>query len=291
MSSPNEQLGGEPTTGAGKRHRKQPLPPELQRRRRKLLGFSAPLVLTGLVIASLLLGMWGGNLLGTRAYDEGGFEQAAAQYEHPAPLNSSTDPWNRLIEPWRAPYNSGTATFHTGDYFGAVESLRTALDLVPEAEEDDEGQLDPESPECQVRTNLSLSIEAMGDDAAEDGDTDMAIAHYDEAQYVISTCTDEPDNEESQDRQQEKEESQDDEPSEEPSDEPSEEPTEEPSDEPSGQPSEEPTDEPSEQPSEEPTEEPDSKQEELEQRNQDTERQRQQEEERDSGGYGGGQNW
>jgi len=264
------------------------LPPHL-RLRRRLLAWSAPVVLAFLVVGSLLLGTWAGNLLGTRDYDALRFPAAADQYE-------AQQRWTGFAEQWKAWFNRGTALYRAEEHFLAVEDLRVALERVPEAGPlpgGPEGSKAPESPECRVRTNLSLAIEALGDVAATgDGDPGIAEAYYAEAQEVIAPCTTSPQNEQTSERQQDKEDQaredrQD--PQDQPSEEPSGEPTDEPSDQPSDQPSEEPTPEPSGEPTPEPTEDP--RQEELEERNRDAERERQEQQERGGGGFGGGQNW
>jgi len=268
------------------------LPPHL-RLRRRLLAWSAPVVLALLVVGSLLVGTWAGNLLGTRDYDALRFEEAADQY-------SAQQRWTGFAEQWKAYFNRGTALYRAEEHFLAVEDLRVALERVPEAGPlpgGPEGSKAPESPECRVRTNLSLAIEALGDVAATgDGDPGIAESYYAEAQEVIAPCTTSPQNEQTSERQQDKEDQaredrQDpqDQPSEDPSGEPTDEPPDEPTDEPSDQPSEQPTSEPTTEPTPEPTEDP--RQDELEERNRDAERERQEQQERGGGGFGGGQNW
>ncbi|HLV04059.1 MAG TPA: PT domain-containing protein [Actinomycetaceae bacterium] len=263
-------------------------PPEHLRRRRRLLAWSAPVVLVFLVVGSLLVGTWAGNLLGTREYDAGRFPEAARQYR-------AQQRWTGFAEQWKAWFNSGTAEYRAEEHFRAVEDLRVALELVPQAGPlpgGPEGSKAPQSPECRVRTNLSLAIEAMGDVAATGSDLGMAEAYFAEAQEVIEPCITSQENAESSQRQRDKEEQarQD---REQPSEEPSDEPSEEPSDEPSGEPSQEPSDEPSDQPTDEPSEGPsdDPQREELEERNRQAERDRQEQREREGGGFGGGQNW
>lgn len=178
------------------------LPPH-RRRRRRLLAWSAPVVLAFLVTGSLLLGTVLGNLLGTREYDALRFPEAAQQYE-------AQQGWTGFAEQWKSWFNSGVARYRAEEHFLAVEDLRVALERVPEAEplpDGPEGSKAPDSPECRVRTNLSLAVEAMGDVAAtDDGDPGMAESYYAEAQEVIAPCTTSQENEESSERQQEKEE-------------------------------------------------------------------------------------
>ncbi|WP_152188723.1 PT domain-containing protein [Georgenia satyanarayanai] len=279
------------------RAERPPLPAHL-RRRRRLLAWSAPVVLAFLVTGSLLVGTVLGAALGSREFDALRFPEAARQYQ-------AQQRWTGVAEPWKAWFNSGTAQYRAEEHFLAVEDLRVALDLVPEAgplPDGPEGSKAPEAPECRVRTNLSLAIEAMGDVAAtDDEDPGMAEVYYAEAQEVIAPCTSSQDNEESSERQKDKEQQareDQQEPQEQPSDQPSGEPGDEPTDEPSDEPTDEPSDQPSEEPSEDPgeqdpTDEPsdDPRRDELEERNREAERDRQEQQERGGGGFGGGQNW
>lgn len=267
------------------------------RRRRLLLGWSSPAVLAALLAGCLLLGTAAGNLLGRQDYDAMRYPQAASQFQ-------LQQRWSGFAEPWRAWFNSGTARYRADEYFLATEDLRVALVAVPVAAPLDGAPADtkdPQAPECRVRTNLSLAIESMGDEAAELDDPAMAAAHYAEAREVIDPCIALQENEETSERQRDKEnqaredeQEQREEPSEEPSDAPSEDPSDEPTD-PGEEPSEDPSDEPSEEPGDEPTETPeptdDPQREELEERNREAERDRQEEQQRGGGGSGGGQNW
>ncbi|HLT84193.1 MAG TPA: PT domain-containing protein [Phototrophicaceae bacterium] len=286
------------TTDDGARRSRPALPPH-RRRRQRLLAWSAPAVLAFLVVGSLLLGTWAGNLLGTREYDAVRFPEAARQY-------AAQQRWTGFAEQWKAYFNSGTALYRAEEHFLAVEDLRRALERVPEAGPlpgGPEGSKAPESPECRVRTNLSLAIEAMGDVAVtDDDDPGMAESYYAEAQEVIAPCTTSPANEETSDRQKDKEEQAREDrqnPQEQPTDQPSGEPTDEPTDEPSdepGDPGDEPTQDPGDEPTGEPGEDPsepsdDPRRDELEERNREAERDRQEQQERGGGGFGGGQNW
>ena len=287
-------------TTVDERRTRPELPPH-RRLRRRLLAWSALPVLAFLVVGSLLLGTWLGNLLGTREYDALRFPEAARQYE-------AQQRWTGFAEQWKAYFNRGTAMYRAEEHFLAVEDLRVALERVPEAGPlpgGPEGSKAPQSPECRVRTNLSLAIEAMGDvAAADDGDPGMAEAYYADAQEVIAPCTTSPENEETSERQKDKEEqarqdrqnpddSTTDPPSGDPTDVPTDQPTDEPGDEPTEDPGDEPTDGPGDEPTDVPGDEPteDPRREELEERNRDAERDRQEQQERGGGCFGGGQNW
>jgi hypothetical protein len=243
-------------------------------------------VLVVLVAGSVLLGTVLGNALGTRHYDAQRHGQAADQYAVQQSWTRPVGGWWPGVEAWKAHFNTGTARYRDSNHSGAVDSLRRALELVPPAPngsdgsdgpDDGDGGLDPVAPECRVRVNLSLSLEAMGDDAVAAGRADAA-ARYAEAQQVIDPCTASEENQADQERQRGKEdEATTEDPSPEPSDSPSEDPTEDPSDEPTAEPTPTPT--------------PDPQQEELEERNREAERDRQEQQQRRGGGFGGGQNW
>lgn len=278
--------------------------PSHLRRRRRLLAWSAPVVLAFLVVGSLLVGTWAGNLIGTREYEASRFPEAAQQYR-------AQQRWTGFAEPWKAWFNSGTALYRAEEHFLAVEDLRVALEKVPEAGPlagGSEGSKAPESPECRVRTNLSLALEAMGDVAStDDDDLPMAATYYAEAQEVIAPCTSSQQNEDISEREKDKEEQArrgqeepQEEPTDEPTGEPTDEPTDDPTDEPTGEPTDDPTSEPTDDPSDEatgnqddPTDEPtsDPQRERLEERNREAERDRQEQQQRGGGGSSGGQNW
>lgn len=266
--------------------------PEHVRRRLRLLRWSAPVVLAFLLVGSLLLGTAFGNHLGQRDYEAMRYEQAAEQFE-------AQQRWTGFAEQWKAWFNSGTAEYRAEQHFRAVEDFRTALELVPEAGPlpgAPEGSKAPESPECRVRTNLSLALEAMGDISADGQDPQMAAVYYAEAREVIDPCTTSQENEDSSDRQREKEEqAQQDQqdPDQGPDAPPTEEPSAEPDDEPSDDPTQDPDADPSDGPTTEPTPEPtqDPQREDLEERNRQGEQDRQERQQRGGGGFGGGQNW
>lgn len=261
------------------------------RRRRLLLGWSAPVVLAAIVAGCLLLGTVLGNALGRQAHADMRYSQAAERF-------ATQQQWHGFAEPWKAWFNSGTAHYRADEFFRATEDLRVALVAVPVAEPLDGAPgdtKDPEAPECRVRTNLSLALEAMGDEATAADDHGMGALYFAEASELIDPCTAMQENADSSERQQDKEEQarqdeQDQE--EEPSSDPSEEPSQDPTD-PEDDPSEDPTDDPSEEPEEEPSTAPtdDPQREELEERNREAERDRQERQQRGGGGSGGGQNW
>lgn len=226
-----------PGRGLGRKSPRPPIPEHLGLRRR-MLALSSPFVLVLLLAGSLLLGVTFGNLHARAAYDDARYVTAAERYGYQVPFTSG------VIEPWKTWFNAGTAEFQAQEHFPAVEDLREAHRLVPPGTTDRDGNPDPTTPECRVRTNLSLALEAMGDDAQEAGDPAMAVVHYNEAMDTIGPCTSDG-------------ESESDEHTEDPSQDPPQDPGEDPSQQPD-QPSEQPDDQPSEQPSDQPSDEPSS---------------------------------
>ena len=295
----------------------------LGRRRRRLLAWSAPVVLLLLLVGSLLVGVSLASALARSAYDAGDHAVAAARYDRLKPLTPV------VVEPWKAWFNTGTATLRAGEAFAATEELRGALARVPAGTTGADGAPDPTTPECRVRTNLTLAIETMGDEALAQGDPAMAVLRYTEAMDVIGACT--SDGESAAEPTEPPAEEPTEPPAEEPTEPPAEEPTEPsaeepaPSEGPTGDPGEQPTEPPAEQPPADATEErleekaedaeeelrrppppepsdggdgeeappppPDPQQQELEDRNRDAERDRQELQQREGGGSGSGQSW
>lgn len=257
------------------------------RRRRRLLWWSAPVVVLAVLAGVYLTALWSLTAWGVSRYDD---DPAGAEE-----VFEALQPWHGPIEQWRVPFNAGTAKLVAGEAFAASQDLRAALAHVPEAPpvaDGEAGQKEPDAPECRVRRNLSLAVEAIGDDAAESGDNDSAAAFWSDAQAIIAPCVTDEENEESSQRQQQKQEDageqgqpDDDDGGAEPDPDDPDGP-EDGNDPDDGDPAD-PTPEPT--PSEEPSADP--KREELEQRNRDAERERQEQHERGGGGFGGGQNW
>jgi hypothetical protein len=233
-----------PGLGYGRRTPRPPLPEHL-RLRRRMLALSSPVVLVLLLAGSLLLGVTFGNLHARAAYDDGRYVTAADRYGYQQTLTP------KVIEPWKAWFNGGTADFQAQEHFRAVEDLREAHRLVPLGTTDRDGNPDPTTPECRVRTNLSLALEGMGDDAQEAGDPAMAVVHYNEAMDMIGPCTSDGESESDEQPQEQNED-----PSQEPSQDPSQNPSENPSQDPSEQPSDSPSQDPSQNPGENPSQNP-----------------------------------
>ncbi|HLS13692.1 MAG TPA: hypothetical protein VK095_04200 [Beutenbergiaceae bacterium] len=275
---------------------------ELRRRRRRLLWWSLPVVLLAFLVALKLISAVVINAAGTSAYDNQNHNTAASRFEALEFVN--------VVEPWKPYFNSGTAIYASGDFFAATVPLTTALDLVPKDP--------PEAPrgeeECAVRTNYSLALEGLGDEAMIAEQPDMALDYYDQAQEMLDDCGEDggsggEEAQEAEERQQEshgeaeeQQQQQDQEQEQGPSDEEGEDYQDESDGDPDqgedtgdSEDGEEEQDQGNEEDSQgggqEDDEPIDDQQRELEERNQDAEQSRQADEERDGGGDGSGQNW
>jgi hypothetical protein len=115
------------------------------------------LFLWGLLPALVLLLLAGrvGLLLradaaGRAAYATGEYGAAQGRFEANRSLN--------VLEPWKAPFNAGTALYRDEELAAAVDPFEAALDAGPGRDE------------CTVRIDLALTHEAIGDAAAEADD-------------------------------------------------------------------------------------------------------------------------
>ena len=242
------------------------------------------------------------NTAGISAYNNENHNTAATRFGHLEFFN--------VVEPWKPYFNAGTAVYSAGDFFGATVPLGMALDLVPKApEEEPRGEL-----ECAVRTNYSLSLEGLGDEALMAEDPGTALDYYEQAQEMLADCADDgggggEEAQEADERQQESQEQaeeqqeqqeqeqnggQGDQEQEAPDGGEDEEPTETETDNgENGDPTETETDDGDNgDPTETETEEPgDPREEELEERNRQAQQDREEQEQQDGGGDGSGQNW
>ncbi|RUR01140.1 hypothetical protein [Labedella endophytica] len=140
-------------------------PGAVRRRRWRLLWWSLPVVLL-LLATSVKLG--GLSLTAQDAIDAsetGRFDESIAASDALMTLN-----W---FEPWIAYYDRGTASARAQLYNDATDDLSTALELAP-AEHS-----------CDVRVNLALAWEELGDIYADAGYLRGASLIYDTALAVI----------------------------------------------------------------------------------------------------------
>jgi len=136
--------------------------------RRRLIVWSLPVVLVLLLVALKLLTMVATGNQARTAYDAGAVsavEQAAARL---GVLN--------VIERHKAPFAHGDARVLAGDFDGAREAFEEALALAPRNAVE----------ACQVRVNLVLSLEKLGDAAKLSTGLDAAKPFYDRIQVVVA---------------------------------------------------------------------------------------------------------
>jgi hypothetical protein len=136
--------------------------------RRKLVVWSLPAVLVLLLVALKLLSMVAFGDRARSSYDAGevtAVEQAAVRLGF---LN--------VIERHKAPFAHGDARVLAGDFGGARGAFEEALDIAPR--DAVEG--------CQIRVNLVLSLEKLGDAAKTASGLDGAKPYYDRMQVVVA---------------------------------------------------------------------------------------------------------
>lgn len=261
-------------------------------RRRKLLRWSAPVVVVLGLAALYLLAICVTVVVGERSYQAQSFPSAVRQFSVLKSANA--------IETWKPYYNAGTAEYSSGRFFAGTQELGHALTLVPRSPEGEP----PGQAECLVRINLSLSYEGLGDEAARATDTEMALTYYEQALELVDGCgtggggggsqEEQESADEAQDRQEQKQDEQREEQEQQQSgDGEGEDSQPEDPENPEGGDGEgeDPSPAPSEggQPSEQPT--TSEQQQELEERNREAQEQREREEQEEGGGAGGGQAW
>lgn len=152
------------------------------RRRRRIRRWSAigtlPLTLAALLLVGKLLSMYAFAHQSITSYvvdDFAGSEAAARGQE-----------FFNAFEPYKAPYNVGTALAGAEELPEAKAKLEEALDLATGLEV------------CAVRVNLALVVERMGDAARADGDGAAAAELYGEALTITVETPEECHSEEAQ---------------------------------------------------------------------------------------------
>ncbi len=90
--------------------------------------------------------------------------------------------------PWVAEYNRGTALLHLGGLEEGRALLERAFESVPKAVPDSDGKIQAYTYECQVRINLAVSWEVVGDDLVAAGDPQGAVAEYDRGLEWADPC-------------------------------------------------------------------------------------------------------
>ncbi len=109
-------------------------------------------------------------------------EAAAKTFTHQLALSPL------LPQPWLTRYNLGTALLQGGDLEQGVALLESAYLEVPKAQLTSLGGLQPFTYECSVRMNLSAGLEMQGDEKAEQGQADQAVALYEQALEWVTPC-------------------------------------------------------------------------------------------------------
>ena len=135
--------------------------------RRKLIVWSLPLVVVVLLVAVKLLTMVAFGQQARDAYAEGDVTAVQAAGNRLGLLN--------VIERHKAPFALGDADVLAGDFEGARAEFEQALEVAPK------GGLEA----CQVRVNLVLSLEKLGDAAKAASGADAAKAYYDRVGVVV----------------------------------------------------------------------------------------------------------
>ena len=138
------------------------------RLRKRLVVWSLPFVVVLALVATKLLTMVALGDEALRSYTAGnvtGTEDAAKRLGF---LN--------LIEAHKAPFARGDARVLAGDYDGARAAFEESLALAPHR---------TLASACQIRVNLSLSLEKLGQAAQNAGQADQAKQYFDRMQQVV----------------------------------------------------------------------------------------------------------
>ncbi|MEH0108966.1 hypothetical protein V6N00_04445 [Tersicoccus sp. MR15.9] len=137
-----------------------------RRVRRRLLWFSAPVVLVALLVAAKLLSL---PLFGGQAADAWDRQDAGG-------VGTAADRLGvvNVVEPYKAHLAAGDADVLRADWESARREFTRALELVGGGVSD-----------CPVRVNLVLAIEKRGDELTGQGRAADARALYDQAQRVV----------------------------------------------------------------------------------------------------------
>jgi len=139
--------------------------------RRWIILGTLPLTLAALLFVGKLLSMYGFAHQAISTYVVGDYSGSTAAAQGQEFLN-----W---FEPYKAPYNVGTALAGADELDSARAELEEALPLASGLEV------------CAVRVNLALVIERQGDAARDDGDGPAAVQLYGEALQITAETPEE----------------------------------------------------------------------------------------------------
>ena len=275
----------------------------LRRRRKRMFWWSLPIVVIAFLAAVKLTSAVIINTAGISAYGNENHHTAANRFGHLEVVN--------IVEPWKPHFNAGTAIYATGDFFGATVPLEEALDRVPKTPEEEPRGAD----ECMVRTNYSLSLEGLGDEAMTAENPGTALDYYDQAQEMLADCAESGEGgeeaQEAEERQQDSQEQAQEQQDQQEQDQQDEQDSggqeddaeddedsggedgreEEQDDQEDSEDDQEGEDEDQNGEGDQQDEERDPREEELEERNQEAQEERERQEQQDGGGDGSGQNW
>ncbi len=137
-------------------------------KRRRMLMWSAPVLLIVLVLALKLLSLpvFAGQGASSFAANQGDGTIRAAH---------GMGTFN-VVERYKAPFALGDGFALKGDFEQARVNFAKALDLAPPAES------------CKVRVNLVLSLEQLGDAKTKAGDPASARTYYDDGAAVVAAA-------------------------------------------------------------------------------------------------------
>lgn len=133
-------------------------PANTRRARRRLVLWALPIAAILLIGAAKLVAQHLVAMLAVSQYDAGDYEAA---------LNTAQlQKYGNVVETWKPYYNTGTSLLQLDALPQAEGELREALALAPPPEQ------------CPVRSNLAITLERQGDQAAAAGDADGARRFY-----------------------------------------------------------------------------------------------------------------
>lgn len=160
--------------------------PRHQRSKRCLhpLWWSSPFVLLACVGAIFLIGLPGWSAVTLKQFHDGNFDGAQAQYEAQQKLTQFGP------ERWVGDFNTGTTLLRQGKTDEGIQLLHRAWEYVPRAREIEPGKIETYSYECQVRLNLALGLEILGDVASAENTWPQALSYYEESENIIGPCRD-----------------------------------------------------------------------------------------------------
>ena len=135
------------------------------RKRLKLVLFSLPVIIFAMFVAVKLMGLSITTQAAIFSYNIG---------DYPSSIERSTSLLDlNVVEPWIPYFNRGDAQAANEYYVDSVDDFEKALELAPAEKK------------CDVRVNLALSWEKLGDIYADGGYFQGAVLLYETAEAVI----------------------------------------------------------------------------------------------------------